>query len=111
MFRLTLLLGALLAAADFRPELSKEEVTAVRGATLVDGRGGPVLQNSVVIIRAGRIAEIGTANRLRPPREARVIDARGRWLVPGFIDTHAHVNLGPVVSDGPGQLRMPAALS
>ncbi len=42
-----------------------------------------------VVVRDGRIAEV--AERVERPREARVLDARGRWVAPGFIDLHVHL--------------------
>ena len=62
---------------------------AFSGATLWDGTGAGVLENAVVIVRDGRIAEISAG---APPDGAQVIDLAGTWVVPGFIDAHAHVS-------------------
>ena len=51
-------------------------------ASVFDGPGS-------VVIRDGRIAEVG--DRIERPRDARAIDARGRWVTPGFIDLHVHL--------------------
>ena len=59
----------------------------IRNARVVDGTGNPWFQASVGI-RAGRIAAIG---KLTNAVAARVIDARGHVLAPGFIDIHTHV--------------------
>ncbi len=60
----------------------------IEGGTLIDGTGRP-RQPGNVLVRDGRIVRIG---RFEPPAEqvARRIDARGRIVSPGFIDTHAH---------------------
>jgi dihydroorotase len=42
-----------------------------------------------VIVRDGIIAEV--AERVERPREARALDARGRWVTPGFVDLHVHL--------------------
>jgi dihydroorotase len=42
-----------------------------------------------VVVKEGRIAEV--AERLERPRDARSIDARGKWVTPGFIDLHVHL--------------------
>lgn len=42
-----------------------------------------------VVVRDGRVAEV--AERVEPPRGARVIDARGLWVTPGFVDLHVHL--------------------
>jgi dihydroorotase len=42
-----------------------------------------------VVVRDGKIAEV--AERVERPRDARTIDARGRWVVPGLVDLHVHL--------------------
>jgi dihydroorotase len=42
-----------------------------------------------VVVRDGRIAEVG--ERVERPRDARAVDARGKWVVPGLIDAHVHL--------------------
>jgi imidazolonepropionase-like amidohydrolase len=66
---------------------------AIQGATLIDGAGNPPRTNSLVVISAGRIVSIGAATpeALRSlPAGTRVIDAAGKWIVPGLIDAHVH---------------------
>jgi len=43
-----------------------------------------------VVIRAGRIAELGKSKQLPPPADAQVIDASGKFLIPGLWDMHVH---------------------
>jgi imidazolonepropionase-like amidohydrolase/Tol biopolymer transport system component len=62
----------------------------IRGARVIDGRGSPLSQPSDVLVRDGRIVRIAPAGSIEDGR-ARVIDARGRYLVPGLIDLHAHI--------------------
>lgn len=50
-----------------------------------------VLANQTVVVRDGRIAEIGPAARVRVPDDALRIDGRGRYLVPGVAEMHAHI--------------------
>ena len=59
----------------------------ITGARVFDGTGNPWFHADVAV-RGGRIARVG---RVDPSEAARVIDARGRALAPGFIDVHAHV--------------------
>jgi len=66
-------------------------VTAITGATLVDVRSGDEIGNSVVIIRGERIVQAGAKAKVAIPADARVIDARGKWLLPGLIDMHVHL--------------------
>ncbi|MGH6950809.1 MAG: amidohydrolase family protein [Vitreimonas sp.] len=50
-----------------------------------------VVQDQTVIVRNGSIAAIGPAAEVRPPRRARVIDGRGRYLIPALADMHVHL--------------------
>ena len=58
----------------------------LRGAIVIDGSGAPPRGPTNVIISGNRIASIGGP----PARADRVIDARGMYLLPGFVDMHAH---------------------
>jgi len=69
--------------------------TALRGVTVIDGTGAPPLRNATVVVTGDRIAAVGTHASVRIPAGARVLDLPGKTLVPGFIDMHAHVALGP----------------
>src|SRR5437763_10528619 len=64
------------------PETS---VIAIVGATLIDGRGGPVVPDSVVLVRGARIAAVGKRTSIRIPPGAEVVDAKGLTLLPGLI--------------------------
>jgi dihydroorotase len=60
----------------------------IEGGRVIDPAGG-VDGVRTVVIRDGLVAEV--AERVERPREARAIDARGRWVTPGFIDLHVHL--------------------
>ena len=64
---------------------------AIVGATLIDGRGGPAIQDAVVIVRGDRIAAVGTRTSVKIPPGAEVIEANGLTLLPGLIDSHFHI--------------------
>ncbi len=65
--------------------------TALVGATLIDGSGGPIMDNAVVVVRRGSIESVGARAGFRLPKRTVEVDATGRWIVPGLIDAHAHV--------------------
>lgn len=69
-------------------------IIVLLGATLIDGSGRVPLRNSVVVIKGDSIVAVGSRGRVRVPAEARVIDARGLVLAPGFIDAHNHSDRG-----------------
>jgi len=64
------------------------EPILVRGGTVVDGTGGPA-RRADVLLRDGRIAALGA---LDPPPGARVLDAEGLAVAPGFVDLHTHAD-------------------
>jgi N-acyl-D-amino-acid deacylase len=70
------------------------EVIAIVGATLIDGSGGPPRPNSIVVLKGDSIITVGTRGRVKIPSGARVIDAKGLVLAPGFIDPHNHSDRG-----------------
>ena len=67
-------------------------VIAIVGATLIDGRGGPPVPDSVVVIRGDRIVAAGKRGSVNVPSGAEVFDAKGLTLVPGLIDSHFHID-------------------
>src|SRR4029450_3886111 len=67
------------------------QVTVLEHATLIDGTGAQPRQDMTLILENGRIRDLGPSASLRPAAGAQVIDARGKFLVPGIINAHGHV--------------------
>jgi imidazolonepropionase-like amidohydrolase len=65
-------------------------MTAFVGATLIDGTGGTPRANAVILVEGSRIAAVGGRNEIPIPPGTRMIDASGKWIVPGLIDAHIH---------------------
>lgn len=63
--------------------------TLIRNGTIVTVTQGTI-ENGSILIQNGRIAAIGPADQVRAGSGAHVIDASGRWISPGIIDTHSH---------------------
>ncbi len=76
-----------------RATVADGAVTALVGATLIDGHGGPPIADVTIVVRGKRIAEVGPRASVRVPPGARVIDAAGKYATPGFIDTNVHFSL------------------
>ena len=70
------------------------ETVAIVGATLIDGSGRAPIKDTVVIIKGDSIIAVGKRGRINIPAGARVIDAHGLVIAPGFIDTHNHSDRG-----------------
>jgi hypothetical protein len=62
----------------------------VNGATLIDGTGSAPVADSVIVIENNKITGIGPRGTVIPPQNARVIDAKGKFVIPGLIDGHTH---------------------
>lgn len=58
-----------------------------------------VLRNQTVIVRDGRIAEMGDAAKIKIPQDAVQIDGRGKFLMPGLVDMHLHLAQGDGTND------------
>jgi imidazolonepropionase-like amidohydrolase len=89
------------ALADIATRMSPERkgALAITGATLIDGNGGPPLTDAVVVVDGDRIIAAGPRDKVKIPRGAKTIDARGKFVLPGLWEMHAHfeqVEWGPV---------------
>src|SRR5258708_26318686 len=67
-----------------------EQILVIRGGLLVDGTGRPPIDNSVIVIEGDRFKAIGRSGEVTVPAGAQVIDAKGKTVLPGFIDGHCH---------------------
>jgi imidazolonepropionase-like amidohydrolase len=65
----------------------------VKNGNLFDGESGTVRPNMTVVIRDGRISEVGPAASVQTPAGANVIDATGKTVMPGMWEMHTHVQL------------------
>ncbi|HVV92189.1 MAG TPA: amidohydrolase family protein [Hyphomicrobiales bacterium] len=62
----------------------------VRGVTIVDTRDGTLTPGMAVAVAGGRIAKIAPADAVEEGGSAQVIDAHGKFAVPGYLDMHGH---------------------
>ena len=63
----------------------------IRGARVVTMKGNEIIDNADIVIRDNRIVAVGPRGQVQVPADARVIDAAGKTVLPGFVDTHAHL--------------------
>lgn len=69
---------------------ANSQLLALTGARLIDGLGGPPVEDTVVVIRGGTIEAAGSANEIEIPAGAERIELTGKSIVPGFVDCHFH---------------------
>jgi imidazolonepropionase-like amidohydrolase len=86
--------GAALALALALAAGPESAVTAVVGARVLTGTGLEI-DNGVVLIEGGKIKAVGPAASVQVPPGAKVVDAAGRVVTPGLVDSHSHLGLGP----------------
>ena len=58
--------------------------------TVIDTTGAPAKSNMTVVINGDRIVDIGKTGHIQIPKDARVVDATGKFLIPGLWDMHIH---------------------
>ena len=82
-----------LAVLCGNPVFTDDTLTVFTGANLYPIVSDPI-EDGVLIIQGSTIIEIGSANSIPIPPDARVIDVSGKVILPGLIDTHSHIGRG-----------------
>lgn len=86
-----LVLIVLLLVAVFSPaQQTRSAVLALRHVTMIDMTGAPPQPDMTVLITGNRITSIGRTREVSLPRDAHVIEAKGKFLIPGLWDMHVH---------------------
>ena len=86
-----LLLVAL--AAISTPASAQQATLALVGGRVLDGFGGPILENGVVLVSGQRVIAVGPVSEVEVPDGIRVIDTNGMTVLPGLCDMHVHLQL------------------
>ena len=64
------------------------------GATLLDPSSEKVISNSTILVKNGRFHAVGANKDIPVSEDAHVVDLTGKFIIPGLIDCHIHVDLG-----------------
>src|SRR5262245_25214967 len=62
----------------------------IRGGTLIDGTGRPAIQDAQIVIQDGIIAAVRAGGTPDRSNDIEVLEARGKFIIPGLIDSHIH---------------------
>ena len=90
-FSRALLCGALLGPGPGGEPAAQERVTAFVDVTVIPMDRERALPHQTVVVRGDRIVEIGPASRVTVPEGGVRVDGRGKYLIPGLAEMHAHI--------------------
>src|SRR5262245_10239946 len=76
------------------PNLLAQDVKVITGATLIDVEAPATLKDATIVIEGSRIKQVGATDKIEIPKNAIVIDARGKFVTPGLADMHNHLRDG-----------------
>lgn len=95
-YLLLLLMGSLYPGLAQQPVSSREREVVFRSVNLLPMDKEQVLENQTVVVKDGKITAIGSAGKVKYGKNALVVEAKGKYLMPGLAEMHAHV---PPVDD------------
>ena len=73
---------------------AQEKPIAILHARLINGLGGPPIEDAAVIIQGNKIEYAGSASGARVPQGSQMIDGKGKSVMPGLADMHVHLQGG-----------------
>ena len=91
-FWLVLLAALVCAMAPVGVRAQAQQAVAIQGGTLIDGNGGAPVPDSVIVIKGNRISAVGRRGQVNVPAGAQVIDATGKFVIPGLWDAQVSYN-------------------
>jgi len=90
--RMNALIGLVLWIAAGSLRAQQPPALVIEGGTLLDGNGGTPVPDSVVVIQRNRITRVGTRGQGTYPPNARIINAAGKYVLPGLIEGQSSYN-------------------
>jgi len=75
-------------ASTYQPPSTRP--TVIKNATILTA-AGPAIERGSIVLQDGKIAAVG--QNVTEPANAAIIDATGKWVTPGVIDTHSHLGV------------------
>ena len=69
---------------------AQDTAVAVRGGTILPITGSEI-KNGVLVVERGKIVAVGPAGQVKIPAGAKIVEARGKVIMPGLVDSHSHI--------------------
>src|SRR5450432_2066543 len=79
-----------LAALFFSLTTARAEHVALIHATIINPASSAVIHDGTLVIEGDHIAAVGSPHAVKIPGNARTVDCSGKFILPGYIDTHVH---------------------
>jgi len=76
----------------FHSIATSANVEAFVGGRIFDGTRGAVVEKGTLVVTDGRVTAVGPSDKVKPPKGAQTFDVAGKTIVPGFVNSHAHVS-------------------
>jgi len=76
------------------PSSAADPILAFRHVNVIDASGAPVRADMTVVVEGQRIAYLGKSGDVQIPKSAKIVDAAGKFLIPGLWDMHVHTIFG-----------------
>jgi len=79
-----------ISLTSITPAQDVSSLKAIVGVTLVNTDGTEPIKNVVILVEGSKIAKVGTVKKVKIPKDAKIINAEGKWIIPGLVDAHIH---------------------
>ena len=76
------------------PSSAADPILAFRHVNVIDATGSPVRPDMTVLVEGQRIVDLGKSGDVQIPKGAKIVDAAGKFLIPGLWDMHVHTIFG-----------------
>jgi len=97
LIALLAILTALTTSAQSNPQ---EPLLAITHVSVIDATGSPAQTDMTVTVRGDRIVKIEKTSKSKLPKSAKIVDASGKFLIPGLWDMHVHTIFGEWIPGG-----------
>ncbi len=88
------------AAAILGQTSSGQAAIAITHVNVIDVTGSPTQNDRTVVIQGNRIVQVGKAGGIKLPRDAKIVEGQGKFLIPGLWDMHVHTIFGDWIPGG-----------